>query len=185
MEDIVELYKKYGDFQKAVKLSGMRALDAHIKLMASGVVSIKDRIEYGSNRVRLGAKAEELFQKIMPNAIDANTIIKRNNKGFDFLYGDLKIDVKYSSILSSTKDKSSFYVFHTSKDTDIYVIFCEKEKGLGLEDPYILLIPSIFIADNQTNKHITLNGDIFNNFLVTEDTLQKNIIAYERIKVNA
>ncbi len=49
MKDIVEIYKECGDFQKAVKLSGLPHLVAHIKLLNSGVLKIQDKINYGSN----------------------------------------------------------------------------------------------------------------------------------------
>lgn len=98
MKDIIEIYKECGDFQKAVQLSGLPHLVAHIKLLNSGVLKIQDKINYGSNASKMGGKAEALFQKLVPEAIDANKYWKKNNPVFDFYYKGLKIDVKYSSM---------------------------------------------------------------------------------------
>lgn len=40
--------------------------------------------------------AEDMFSRLVPDALDANAYIRRNNPGFDFYFGDLTIDVKYS-----------------------------------------------------------------------------------------
>ena len=44
--DIIEIYKECQDFEKAVALSGMPTLQAHIKLLRSGVISLQDKIQY-------------------------------------------------------------------------------------------------------------------------------------------
>lgn len=93
-ESVVDIYLRTKDFQRAVKESGLPALVAHIKLLESGVVTIKDRIDYCSESVRRGAEAEKMFQEIVTKAVDANRIIKMNNPIFDFMYGDLTIDIK-------------------------------------------------------------------------------------------
>lgn len=72
MMDIVDIYKDCGDFYKAVELSGLSLKVAHIKLMKAGILKIQDKIKYGSKATALGGKAEELFQKLVPEAIDAN-----------------------------------------------------------------------------------------------------------------
>lgn len=64
-KDIIEIYKETKDFKKAVILSGLPPLQAHIKLLSSGVLELKDKIEYSSRAGKLGAKAEFLFEKIM------------------------------------------------------------------------------------------------------------------------
>ena len=90
--DIVDIYLECNDFKEAVRRSGLPAYVAHIKLLGSGVLKIRDRIEYGSRAGMLGAKAEELFQKYVPTAIDANKLYRMNNPGFDFEYKGLTID---------------------------------------------------------------------------------------------
>ena len=106
-KDIIEIYKETKDFKKAVMLSGLPPLQAHIKLLSSGVLELKDKIRYSSRTGQLGAQAEELFEKMMPEAVNANRVIKKNNENFDFLYGKLKIDVKYSSISRDRRTKRS------------------------------------------------------------------------------
>lgn len=49
MKDVVEIYKQTGDFKKAVALSGLPALTAHIKLLSSGILKIEDKIKYSTD----------------------------------------------------------------------------------------------------------------------------------------
>ena len=114
MVDIVEIYLETGDFHEAVKQSGLPTHIAHLKLIKSGCLKIQDKIQYGSRTAKLGGMAEELFQKYVPDATDANKYFKKNNPVYDFWLDGLTIDVKYSSLY---KRKSRFYcrLFRTRK----------------------------------------------------------------------
>ncbi len=84
MVDIVEIYLETGDFHEAVKQSGLPTHIAHLKLIKSGCLKIQDKIQYGSRTAKLGGMAEELFQKYVPDATDANKYFKKNNPVYDF-----------------------------------------------------------------------------------------------------
>ena len=106
-KDIVDIYRETGDFHHSVKESGLSPLMAHIKLMKAGVLKIQDKIKYGSESARLGGKAEEYFQKLVPGAVDANKYWQVNNPKYDFMYKNITIDVKFSSCYKSRRNKES------------------------------------------------------------------------------
>ena len=131
-KDIVEIYKECGNFHQAVKESGLPTLVAHIKLLSSGVLKIQDKIKYGSESARLGGKAEEYFQKLVPEAVDANKYWRVNNPKYDFMYKNITIDVKFSSCYKSRRSKESKARHWTARcngRADLYVIFLENEKN--------------------------------------------------------
>lgn len=167
MKDIVEIYKECGDFSKAVQLSGLPHLVAHIKLLNSGVLKIQDKINYGSNAAKMGGKAEALFQKLVPEAIDANKYWKKNNPVFDFYYKGMKIDIKYSSL-----HKEDDWSFRGKGSPDFFCVFLDK--GKMLEDYLILLIPNAFLNQKDT-VHVSKSGAWFNEFQVSKEEL-KNIL---------
>lgn len=177
-EDIVDIYLRTKDFQRAVKESGLPALVAHIKLLESGVVTIKDRIDYCSESVRRGAEAEKMFQEIVTKAVDANRIIKMNNPIFDFMYGDLTIDIKYSSL--HEKKSQRFWEFRPTK-SDILVAFLESEQGTELKYPYILIIPHSLLRTKST-IHIAKGSKIFFDFVVQRENVEEVLQLYERLK---
>ena len=176
-KDIIEIYKETKDFKKAVMLSGLPPLQAHIKLLSSGVLELKDKIRYSSRTGQLGAQAEELFEKMMPEAVNANRVIKKNNENFDFLYGKLKIDVKYSSISRDRRTKR--YEIHHISRTDLIVAFLERETGAELNNPLIAIIPASFILGK--NLTLTVNSEFLQMFLVEKAEVPAIIKQYEAI----
>lgn len=182
-KDIVQLYLETKDFNQAVRLSGLPPLAAHIKLLASGVLDIKDKIEYLPLNASRGAMAEDLFWSIVPEAIPANKVIRRNNKNFDFLYGNLEVEIKYASILDareSTRNKARYTVSVHNQKNDIVIIFAEREKGVGLYKPYIFFIPSFFIQAKYCYS-ITIGSSRFKQFLVSPQELKNKLSEYNNI----
>lgn len=182
--DIVEIYKECGNFHQAVKESGLPALVAHVKLLSSGVLKIQDKIKYGSESARLGGKAEELFQKLVPEAVDANKYWQRNNPKYDFMYKNMTIDIKFSSCYKSRKNKESNARHWTARcnvTANLYVIFLENEKNTDeekkLENPYILLIPNGFLHIKK-NKHFTKSSVFFTDFQVKKENLKEMLDEY-------
>lgn len=182
--DIVEIYKECGNFHQAVKESGLPALVAHVKLLSSGVLKIQDKIKYGSESVRLGGKAEELFQKLVPEAVDANKYWQRNNPKYDFMYKNMTIDIKFSSCYKSRKNKESnarHWTAECNGTANLYVIFLENEKNTDeekkLENPYILLIPNGFLHIKK-NKHFTKSSVFFTDFQVKKENLKEMLDEY-------
>ncbi len=170
--DIVELYIKYNDFEKAVKLSGLPTLTAHIKLLSSGVITLKDKISFSSKSGKLGALAEKEFQRLVPEAVNYNTVVQKNNPIFDFKYGDLTVDVKYSSMLNRKGYK--YWSVRASK-SDIMVCFLEVKKGNKLKNADILVIPQGFINTKQ-NIHISPKKELY-SYCKVESKELKNVLA--------
>lgn len=174
MDEIVSIYLKTGDFKEAVRLSGLPTLVAHIKLLSSGVLSIEDKINYGSEAARLGGEAEALFQKIMPEAVNANRYIRVNNPVFDFMYGDLTIDVKYSSF-----HQGAHWDFNTIGNQDLIVAFLERETGAKLKDPLVMVVPRGLWS--KTKMSVIPDGEYFEAFHVPTDEVRDVIMAYHEV----
>lgn len=181
--DIVEIYKECGNFHRAVKESGLPALVAHVKLLSSGVLKIQDKIKYGSESARVGGKAKELFQKLVPEAVDANKYWQRNNPKYDFMYKNMTIDIKFSSCYKSRNKESNarHWTARCNGTANLYVIFLENEKNTDeekkLENPYILLIPNGFLHIKK-NKHFTKSSVFFTDFQVKKENLKEMLDEY-------
>lgn len=177
-KDIVDIYLECGNFHEAVKQSGLPVHIAHLKLLKSGVLKIQDKIQYGSNSAKLGGKAEELFQQLVPDAIDANKYFQKNNPVYDFCYKSLYIDVKYSSLRQRNgRGSAKHWQIRVSGSQDFTVAFLEREQGSELNNPFILLIPNAFI-DTADSIHISKSGIWFKEFSVDADQLRETLKEY-------
>lgn len=179
-KDIVEIYRECQDFQEAVRLSGLSPIAAHMKLISSGVVKISDKIKHGSENIRRGALAEELFQKLVPKAVDANKYIGNNNPDFDFMVGNLKIDVKYSSLRVPKKDKirkKKTWAIRLTGKKDLTVAFLERETGSELQKPHCLVIPNALMVNN-CHMSITEDSERLFDFKVPLNELNDVIMLY-------
>lgn len=145
----------------------------HIALAKAGVLKIDDKIKYGTRLQRLGGLAEKEFQKLVPDAVDANKLWKQNNPAFDFRVHGLTVDVKYSSILTGNHWK----VDVSHKKPDFYCVFCESEEGMEIDNCHILLIPNGFIQTAKT-LHISRSGMWFNEFRVKASELNNILTKY-------
>lgn len=176
--DIVDIYLECGDFYEAVARSGLPTLVAHVKLLKSGVLKIHDKIKYGSINQKRGAEAEELFQKLVPNAIDANKFWKINNPIYDFMYKELTIDVKYASLY-----KKRQWSVRISSKADFTVVFLERAVGAGLNKAYILLIPYAFVEERRTkgrdvSRTLSKKSYLFEQTMVLPESLVDLLDAY-------
>ena len=178
MRDIVDIYLETGDFERAVKESGLPTLVAHIKLLGSGVLTMQDKINYSSESGKRGAEAEAMFQEMFPEAVNYNRIVHKNNPIFDFKYGDLTIDIKYSSRLK--RKNSEYYIIRVNGGQNLTVAFCERKKGTALENPYILVIPFGFVNVRNTMQ-IGVGSERFKEFLVSKEELQEIIPMYDEV----
>ncbi|MFR7349488.1 hypothetical protein [Peptoniphilus sp.] len=188
MKSVVEIYEETGDFEQAVRESGLPALEAHMELMESGLVNLKDPIVYRNREAYLGAKAEEMFQEMIPEAVDANRVIQRNNPTFDFMFGELKIDIKFSSMRFYSEKNyrgkvSPHYAISSRQKADLYIAFCESRKGYELINPYVLVIPAAFMFEGKKgySKSFIKGGTFFNNFVIYKKDLRKVLERYDWI----
>lgn len=186
MEQVIDIYKRTGDFMECVYQTGLPAFRIHIILAKSGLLKISDKIKYGSKAQILGGKAEEYFQKLIPEALDANRYIRKNNPGFDYVYKDMTIDVKWASVAKKRKGTGQKEKGHESWDIrasggqDITVAFLERTAMAGVNKPYILVIPNGFIHVKGTMT-ITPKGEIFRGCIVTESELINVLNAYAEV----
>ena len=86
-------------------------------------------------------KLKNYSKSIVPTAIDANTLYRMNNPGFDFEYKGLTIDVKYSSLRNNSKAPKRQWGIKCKGDRDFIVAFLEREPNSELDEPIILIIP--------------------------------------------
>jgi len=178
-QEMVDLYLKNNDFYEVKQKSGLPPYLVHIILPQAGVLKIQDKIQYGNKSQKLGGEAEALFQKLVPEAIDANRQFKKNNPVYDFVYRDLTIDVKYSSARINKRYQTGTisWSVRAQGNQDIIVAFLEREKGSELNEPYILLIPMNFI-DVKEHLMISKSGVWFNEFQVKADDLEMILDSY-------
>ena len=176
--DIVDLYLEHGDFRTAVRLSGLPMHIAHIKLGKAGVLKIADKIQFGSKGAKLGGQAEQLFQTLVPDAVDANALFKKNNPVYDFVFKNMTIDVKYSSLYSG--GKSYHWGIRCKGEQDFIVAFLEREQGTGIDSPYCLLIPMDFVDVKQ--MHISPSGSWFKEFQVELEELRGILNDYAELR---
>ncbi|MBF4804986.1 MAG: hypothetical protein HXM47_00140 [Pseudoleptotrichia goodfellowii] len=176
---IIDVYKKTQNFNKTVNLTEMPIPVVFYILRSQNLLTSLDKINYGSESAMLGGEAEKMFQKLVPEAIDANRYIRVNNPEYDFLYKDLTIDVKYSGKL--IRKNTQYWNVRTDGKQDIIVIFLERERGSKIKNPCILFIPTMFIT---TKSHITVseNGKYFKNFLVGPEDLEQLLDEYAELR---
>ena len=182
--NLVELYQETGDFQEVVKKSGLPPYIVHIHLAKAGILKIKDKIQFGTKGAKLGGEAEELFQKLVPEAADANSYWRRNNPSFDFMYKGITIDVKYSSYHEKTRkdgvNRGAHWKIRTAGERDLIVAFLEREAGQELENPIILLLPTMFI-DVKNGLAISKASKWLTNFQIEADKLTEVLDGYAEI----
>ena len=141
-------------------------------------MKIQDKIKYGSRGTQLGGLAEELFQKLVPEAVNANKYWQKNNKNYDFMYKNMTIDVKYSSIYR--KGKSQSWSIKLGGNANIFIGFLESEEGKGLEGCYIIMIPNGFV-NVKNKKQLSRNTELFKDFQVDKEFLIKMLDEYTGI----
>lgn len=178
--EIVEIYKECGDFYKTVKRSGVSPLNVHIALVKAGVLKAQDKIEYGTKYQKLGRQAEELFQKLVPAAIDANKFWRKNNPTYDFMYNNLTIDIKYSSFHESKSGNGYYWQIAIGGNQNVTIAFLERYFGEELYHPHIILIPKGFI-DVKNTLTISKSSKWFIDFSVYSWELKGILDEYSTI----
>lgn len=181
MADIVDIYMECGNFHEAVKQSGLPVHVAHLKLLKSGCLKIQDKIRYGSKGAKLGGEAEALFQKLVPEAIDANRYFKKNNPVYDFVLKDVTIDVKYSSLFIDKRCSVQRWQIKAKGNQDFICAFLEREKGQELADPIVLLLPMAFI-DIERYLYIGRSSAWFKEFQIEAEELQPTLKEYVELR---
>lgn len=136
-------------------------------------------INYTTRAQSLGGCAEELFQELVPEAINANESIRINNPDFDFIYKNLTIDVKYSSARKRKETHSEHWSVRSSGSMDLIVAFLEKEIGSELDNPYIIIIPKKLFPKEKLEIH--KNGK-YRKMFVDKSDLIATLDSYQTLK---
>jgi hypothetical protein F3_00947 len=141
---------------------GLDLYQGYIIAQKHKVLRLHDAIVQNSSGSCIGTIGEELFAKLIPEAVDVNLNISMHNPNYDFLLGKLRIDVKTSSGFSSQKGGSSFvYRFRCQNkfDCDVFVLFVKPDPEADQFDSaaytHCLVIPSIFLFGN---RQVELNA---------------------------
>lgn len=136
-------------------------------------------INYTTRAQSLGGCAEELFQELVPEAINANESIRVNNPDFDFIYKNLTIDVKYSSARKRKETHSEHWSVRSSGSMDLIVAFLEKEIGSELDNTYIIIIPKKLFPKEKLEIH--KNGK-YRKMFVDKSDLIATLDSYQTLK---
>lgn len=178
-EKCIEIYRQTKNFNKAVKGSGLSVCAVQIILAKAGLLTLHDKVFYGTRAVRLGGEAEMLFQKLVPEAINLNDVVMANHPAYDFDYKGLRIDVKYSSRFKPNyyRNYSPYYKIKVgNRDKDLIVAFFERDFGMELEKPYIAILhQSMAYRGNIT---FTVGVDSFKEVLVKPSELKMILDEY-------
>lgn len=176
-EQVLEAYRRIGTVKGVCDQTGCPPYIATIWLKKARLLTPKDNQSYGTKSSKNGALAEAEFQRLVPEAVSANTHIQENNPVFDFMIGDLTVDIKYSSLWKTVGK----WGFRTALDKafapDLYCAFLATQNSGKLSDGYhILLIPS----DLADGKSITLTpsnqGSPWWQFAVAPDQLRAALL---------
>ncbi|MCO5477950.1 hypothetical protein NG891_14470 [Enterococcus gallinarum] len=181
-QEIIDFYVKNGcDFPLTQNETQLPAFRLQILLAKAGVLKIQDKINYGSKAQKLGGLAEQRFQELVPKAVDANRVFKKNNPCFDFVVDQFTIDVKYSS-LHVNNNRSAYWKIRVTGDQDCIVAFLESENEKGMTDPYILFLPMAFIDETQTHIHISKGCVWAHEFRIEATELASIVAEYAEMK---
>lgn len=89
----IAAYRASRNLDEACAAAGVHKLTMFKILKINGVMLAEDRLTIGSVGSRLGASAEQEFQRLVPRARSMNAIVS-SNPGFDFEVGGWRVDVK-------------------------------------------------------------------------------------------
>jgi hypothetical protein len=126
----------------------------------------------------LGGQAEQLFQTLVPDAVDANALFEKNNPIYDFVFKNMTIDVKYSSLYSG--GNTNYWRIRCKGKQDFIVAFLEREQSTGVDNPYCLLLPMDFV--DMKYMHISPNGSWFKEFQVEPEELRGILNDYAELR---
>ncbi|MEG2273542.1 MAG: hypothetical protein RSA22_07290 [Acinetobacter sp.] len=151
-QNILELYKNLGSAKCVANELEISILDVYV-VLKKHKLSIEERMQMAASATSiLGAQGEDEFKKLVPFAVEVNAVINAN-PAFDFLVGDITIDVKASHIVkrgvAKVRREQWFFVLQRSYQSQygaqFYVLFALY--GKDPKDGYdTYIIPSELLA---------------------------------------
>lgn len=149
MENAIEVYLKHKHLKLAADELGMKWQTLYVWLKKAGIQVIGDKSKYGSDKDKLASHAENLFQQLVPNAVNQNE--SKFQSKIDFMVGDKKIDVKSSNLNKGMKNSDSKRWSFSVKKQEFIADFLVCFAFINGSDIYkLLLIPSELISKYQT-----------------------------------
>lgn len=144
---LIEAYQRCGDMRQACAETNVKPYQGFIWLKKAKVLSINEKGRYGTSGQRSGGDAEAEFQRLVPDAMPANKVLRLNNPVFDFDFKGQTIDVKYCGV---NKPQNKNYhpcwrwelAKHKTEKPDFYAAFLAmSESGLLADGYQLLLVP--------------------------------------------
>lgn len=154
---LIDSYQRTGCIKTAAFEAKMLMIQAFKTLKIRGAMFVADRLKYGTEATRMGARAELEFKKLVPQARPQNAV-NHIHPSYDFVVAGQKVDVKAAAIRDRKAKKEhldghkcwSIKLVRHNQDAmkaDFYVIFLMQNET-SLSDGYeILVIPKELCSD--------------------------------------
>ena len=144
-------------------------------LKKEGVVVTGNKEKHGGNTDQIALIGERLFAKVSEKAVDQNKLMFQPK--FDYLLGELKLDVKTSFLRSQSSRNGKVnlrWSFSCKKqqEADYIICYCLSGELNKFVVENILLIPNEFIQGMQTIS-VSPRNSKWLEFKVTEQELKQ------------
>lgn len=140
-ESVIEAYQHLGSIKGVCAETGAPPYNVYLWLRMAKLLKPADKQNYGTPASRLGGKAEDEFQRLVPFAMSTNKHLQMNCPSFDFdIYG-ITVDVKSCMKRKGTAQYVAATAAREGKELhpDFYAIFLW---GVDKDREYsLLLIP--------------------------------------------
>lgn len=149
MSKEVEIYRKHKNLKLAAAELGIAWQSLYVQLRKIGEPVTGDKLRYGTDRDKLGAIGEAEFKRLVPFAIDKNSLEHQAKYDFDVI--GQKVDVKASGQRQLNKKYAakswSFSFKRQSLICDFICCFCMNDNK---QIQHVLLVPSEFFKGLKT-----------------------------------
>ncbi|MCL2656868.1 MAG: hypothetical protein FWD62_05490 [Betaproteobacteria bacterium] len=141
-ELILESYGRIGNIKGVCAETGCSPYSVYIVLQKEKLLKERDRRNYGTATGLRGRDAEDEFQRLVPQAVNANKTIDQNMPSFDFMIGEITVDVKCYRPSSQNNKWALRFAHNKAFGPDFYSMFLLNDRDSEVTDGYrILLIP--------------------------------------------
>lgn len=104
---------------------------------------------------RVGMRGEDIFQELVPKAMNMNASVVKNSPAYDFYYRGLTIDVKTSTY------HSNWHFAHLKPNCDFYCLIALNESS---QAEHICLVPG-FVFPEEGDKCLNVRRSTFDRRL--------------------
>lgn len=172
-----DAYNKHKNLKIAAAELGVKWQTLYVRLKAQGIEVVGDKLRYGTDRDKLGALGEQMFQDLVPFAKNFNQ--SKFQSRVDFDVNGLKVDVKAGKPRQLNKRfKALSWSFSFKKQAlvaDFIVCFClDEEKNIE----HILLVPNEFFVGLQTVSVSRDGGSKWLDYKIDPQDLAEFFLSY-------